>query len=708
MLKTPLKKLFLLFFLLPIFIQGAVGTITGTITSASTGEVIPYAGVTMTTAGGTSISTSANSSGVYLLGNLDPDSYTFAAGGPSGSTEYQIFQTNVTISSGATTTQNAALLDKPGSVQGRVTADPEGTGLAATVTFRTNGIVVATANCSSTGDYGIFTLPPDIYSVTASYTGRTDQSKGLSVIPGGFSTDFDFSLTAAPATISGTVTDAATTDPIDGALLSLSLNGTIISQTTTDSSGNYSFTGLGANTYTVAVAEASYQGDKKTVTTTAGVTSTINFDLEPDSASILGTVLDSLSNLPLEGAIVVLIEDGRQIQNTLTSSLGTYTFFGVAPGQVTVQASETGYSTRANSFIIAALESVTNNFSLDEGADSLSGYITDSSTTMGIVSASVVLYKGTGQVASAITGSNGSYFIGGLSTGNYTVVVTDPSYITKAQVQSIVTGTNTLSLSLTQASSSGTIAGNVVNSGATAVDDALILITQDGHVVSQSLTNSTGNYSIPNLAPGEYFVQVKQDGYISQVLPATVTTGTTTVNFTLQSGVNTISGLISDQITSDGLSGALALINISSSAYFESTFTDPEGNYSLLGVPSGVFSITGSEPDYVTASTGFVSESNIALDPVDSPPQQVVGSVLVNNFFLYSDRIHQITWSPSVTSSVIGYRLYSARTLLATYSLSDPFIYQAHNTSPNSIIFYQLYAVNSDGRESSGVQLSLK
>jgi hypothetical protein len=113
--------------------------------------------------------------------------------------------------------------------------------------------------------------------------------------------------------------------------------------TTTDSSGDYSFTGLAAGSYHVVQVPSS--GDtvttpssgEQTVAVVGGQTSVADFtDMAPLTAVISGTVTN-VNQTPIAGATVFLDTNNNGVldsgeTSTTTSSSGTYSFTGLAGG----------------------------------------------------------------------------------------------------------------------------------------------------------------------------------------------------------------------------------------------------------------------------------------------------------------------------------------------------------------------------------------
>lgn len=79
-------------------------------------------------------------------------------------------------------------------------------------------------------------------------------------------------------TLTGTVTDAITGEPIGNVTLTLSPTG---KSTTTGSDGNYEFTDLQANQYKIQARHSEYKTDTKTATVLAGETVRGDMQLTP-------------------------------------------------------------------------------------------------------------------------------------------------------------------------------------------------------------------------------------------------------------------------------------------------------------------------------------------------------------------------------------------------------------------------------------------
>jgi N-acetylneuraminic acid mutarotase len=175
---------------------------------------------------------------------------------------------------------------------GRLATDPANT-LAQGETTLFAGTGSQTDTSSRWGDYSDMTVDPsddctfwytnEYYATTSSFNWKTRIGS------------FKFpNCTAGPSgTLSGTVTDANTNDPIAGATVDASSGGQSLGSTSTDANGHYSIT-LPVGTYDVAFSAFGYHSDTKTgIDITDGDTTTVDDALTPaPSVTLSGTVTD--------------------------------------------------------------------------------------------------------------------------------------------------------------------------------------------------------------------------------------------------------------------------------------------------------------------------------------------------------------------------------------------------------------------------------
>jgi uncharacterized membrane protein len=391
----------------------------------------PIAGAQVDVTGPESRSASTNSTGYAVFLDLSTGDYTVT----TSATGYQSDSTTVT-------------LDQDKQIQIELTPIPpppttgtlNGTVTDASTTLPIQGATV-TANGQSTttdssGHYQI-TLDAGTYSVTAEKTGYLANTVTGVVIIAETTTTVDIALTPIPpppttGTLNGTVTNASTTLPIEGA--TVTANGEF---TTTDSSGHYQIT-LEAGTYSVTAEKTGYVA--KTVTDVviiAEETTTVDIALTPippppTTGTLNGTVTDASTTLPIQG--VTVTANGA---SSTTDAEGHYQI-EIAPGTYTVTASKSGYVSASKSATVTAGMTTTVNFSLEPIVPDFS--ISASPDSLTIVQGS----SGTSTIT--VTSLNGFNSAVGLSVSGAPTGVTATLSPTSATPPSDGSATSTLTV----------------------------------------------------------------------------------------------------------------------------------------------------------------------------------------------------------------------------------------------------------------------
>ena len=164
------------------------GSITGHVTDSTTHAAI--SGATVTISSGPSTTTDA--AGAYLFSNLNPAGYSLAASAGGHTTSGPAA---VTVTAGATTTQDFALVSTTGWISGHVRDSATSATISgATVSISGGG----STTTDSAGAYTLSGVAPGTYSVTASKTGYAPNTiSGVSVSAGVVTTQ-DIALTPNP------------------------------------------------------------------------------------------------------------------------------------------------------------------------------------------------------------------------------------------------------------------------------------------------------------------------------------------------------------------------------------------------------------------------------------------------------------------------------------------------------------------------------
>jgi len=482
--------------------------------------------------------------------------------------------------------------------------------------FKQNGIVIITwdesANGDSSGCCGLSSPGGHIATLVltsanaglGSFTGTGDHYGTLRAIEeaygvgllGGSSNAVNGDLTGAfghstTGSISGTVTDSVTAAVIAGASVSYSGskgNGS----TTTDSNGNYSFSGLSPGSYTVTASAPGHTTGSSPVTVTAGANATQNFALVPTVGSIGGTVTDAQTAAGIVGASVTCTCGG----SATTGTGGTYSITNVTPGNYSVTFSAAGYvSGTVNSVVVSAGHTTTESLALTEDG-SITGQVTDSATHAAIAGATVTC---TCQVGSATTNGSGSYsFLDVAPSSTYSMTFSANGYASQTVNNVVVTAGHATTESIALVAQPGGIGGNVTD-GTASTHPALTGVSVSCTCQAGSIsTDTSGNYSFASIAAGTYSLTFTDTGYATLTINNVVVTGgtTTTTNAALIED-GTLKGQVTDA-TAGGtpLSGA----TVTCTCQVGSATTDSGGSYSFTDVAPGTYSLTFAKTGYVT------------------------------------------------------------------------------------------------------------
>jgi hypothetical protein len=250
-----------------------------------------------------------------------------------------------------------------------------------------------------------------------------------------------FGANITPGSISGHVTDSSTGSAIAGASVSFSGGSAL-----TDSNGAYAFTGVPAGTYSLTASHSGYANATSSVTVSAGVAATLNFQLTPTVSTGPGTITGRVTNISTGGAVsgaTVSYSGG----STTTDTNGAYTFSGVAPGTYNVTASHTGFFNVTNPVTVSSGTTATLNFALATGGK-VAGTVTNSSGAA-LANASVKISGGS--IATTVTTttiSTGAYNSNWVPVGAYTVTVSAAGFSTQSKSVNVTTG-NTATLNFT-------------------------------------------------------------------------------------------------------------------------------------------------------------------------------------------------------------------------------------------------------------------
>jgi hypothetical protein len=355
-----------------------------------------------------------------------------------------------------------------------------------------NNDTVATTTTNSAGAYVVQDLNPGTYTFT--FTINSYQTLSLTVpVTANVASTVNASLTPATSGIQGTVTGSISQSPIPGA--TLSLTGPASLNTTTDSGGNFSFTGIPAGVYTGTLSSGIFS-QSISITANPGQVTTGNLVL--DTSSVAGVVTDQNGN-DLAGATVVLTGAQFTSSTVTTDSQGNY---------VVNRESNTGPMTITATFTTSGGQAYTGSEQINVAASPpqnvIPPIVINAASTVAVTvtnggspvnGASVTINYQSGSSAGPVTTSGGVATFGSAvlnspaTVSAYYVDSTGTVY-TASQSATFSAGANTLALSLSVANAgqSAIVPVYVTDQNGIPLIGAMVTIVYGGGMTSNPLT----------------------------------------------------------------------------------------------------------------------------------------------------------------------------------------------------------------------------
>jgi protocatechuate 3,4-dioxygenase beta subunit len=614
------------------------------------------------------VDTQTDSTGHYSFANVGPGTYSVQEVTQTGWTQTSANPPSFTPQSGQTFDNlnfgNFQLITISGQVFDDLNADGqqesgEGGLTGWTVQLEdTNGNVLASTSTDSNGDYSFSNLPAGSYLVRevvlSGWAQTTANPPAISVQSGQNASSVNFG-NAQQATISGQVFNDqngnGTQDSGDSGLASwtvqlLDKSGTVLTSTTTDGNGDFSFAGLSPGSYTVR--EVTQTGFAETTNNSIAVTAQSgqnitgiafgNFEL----ISISGQAFNDLNDDGLlesgepgvPGWTIELIDanTSKLLTSQTTDSGGNFAFPNLGPGNYRIrEVAQVGWAQSSTNPSDVSAQSGGNVSNVDFGdfqtANIVGSVFEDvhgsgtrlpedgplSGWTIQLVSEPA----GT-VVASTSTDATGAYAFSNVAPGSYMLNEIVPS----GWVQTAGPGLVTIVDATTKENGldfgnfrTVTIGGQafVDNNGDGIMDGAdaplpgimVALVRTSGTVVQTQTTNANGAFTFTGVGPGEFQVREQlgagQPWVQTTPNPATITTTSGAQVSGLLFGnfkTITISGsVLLDPVGSGVLSSAdpglagFTVQLIQAGVVQGSQITNSAGAYSFLGVGPGQYSL---------------------------------------------------------------------------------------------------------------------
>jgi hypothetical protein len=425
---------------------------------------------------------------------------------------------------------------------------------------------------------------------------------------------------------------------------------------TTNSSGEYTVSGLHTGEYKVQFTPeygsgnylGQYYKDQSSLEAAAAIavtvektTSEINAKLQT-GGQITGKVTNASTKADLEGIEVCPSATGGIFygQCATTNSSGEYTIIGLATGEYKVEFySNSGANFVTQYYNAKSTSTEGNAISVTAGATSsginaamvvggqITGKVTSATTKTGLGTVNVCATStGGGLGGCATTNASGEYTIVGLATGEYRVEFsmgdscgpsgcTPPNYLaqyynvkssySEAEPVSVTAGATTSGIDAAMVEG-GRITGKVTNSASKATVEGIQVCPQTvtgGYVGQCTATNSSGEYTISGLSPGEYKIEFYSNGGVYFTQYYNGKTSVSEASVVAVSAASTTSGIdaamveggrITGKVTSAASKAGIAGVEVCAETetfFGQCATTNASGEYTLSGLAGGEYSV---------------------------------------------------------------------------------------------------------------------
>ena len=500
----------------------------------------PLDGVTVSLSGkGEDMSVTTNPAGQWSFDRLHAGDYSVAITGfDRDEFGFDVTSENVTVALKETATvEFEGILLRTAAIEGEVTVKGDALpGVTVTIAGGPKDEEFE-AKTNTAGMYEVGDLHAGDYSVTIS--GYDTDEYGFKVTTKSVSVGLRETAEVAfdgillrTAGVSGRVT--IDDEPMGG--LTVTLAGEEDRSGSTNSDGQYAFSGLAAGDYTLTL--SGYDTDEYEFDP-----SMMDVELELDEAAIanfggrslrtvvvMGTVSaegDALMNVGVTLIKVIGTNTGEVLDAMITDEDGGYMFDQLLAGVYRIELGDTDdeydFATKSRMGSVETDETATWNFDADIiRTASVGGEVTVDGEGMGDVMVTLTGDHDTDEEME--TDSDGGYMFDGLRKGVYTVTIENPDDGT----YDFPNTSRSVTLSVGQEQDDISFAGSMLRrasiSGQVHVEgDGLegVTVTLDGDTEDEMMTDGNGEYNFPGLASGDYEVSIEnpdEDAYVFDVM----------------------------------------------------------------------------------------------------------------------------------------------------------------------------------------------
>jgi|GEM_PF-1438631 len=531
--------------------------------------------------------------------------------------------------------------DRTGDLRGNVSFDDvDGSTRSiqdATVTVGDN---VATTSTNSSGEYAFSNLFIGTYEVTAEQSGFTTGNTTVEIeedskTPGNITLEPQYGI------VEGSVVDQDG-DPIEGATITSEV---LERETTTDADGEYRLENVLAVQQDFTADADGFSSQRQLTTISEDSTVTLDFSLTENVREISGTVFDSSTDDPIDGATVTIEETG---QTRTTAEDGTYSFENAPQQQLTLTAEADGYVAETTETAGDDSADLPNfDFNLEQNIGQFNGTIADADDEFALEAETTITATRVSDdetFSTTVTPGDGDdpgteypYELS-VEPGEYTIVAEADGYEddTFEGTVDIEAGDNITGVDFEMVALPGEIEGRVVDrDSGDGIGDATVTIEELGLSVDAEPSNLAGDFVFEEVPRGTYAVTADAPEYQPRSEEVQVGPGQTVEqNFPLEGPPNAIIASNAVLDSNDRLERSFEVTNSSGQVFaFTINLDDDEGGVIELDIGNNedtdaTLILTDSSVDEIQTSSGvnlldsstYQTDNGIRIPPTDYDP----------------------------------------------------------------------------------------
>jgi|GEM_PF-2937694 len=576
-------------------------SLSGVITDAETGEVIPGIIINLHAGPGMHYTAVSAEDGSYLIEGIFEGVYSLNA--HAEDMEYMHFQTEIEILEDTVfDIQMQAYVAGDLVLSGTITSEETGEPLSEIMVhlFGENipgNMFIGISD--ETGYYEITDIAPGIYQLTImGMQGMVLFEEELEILE---NMTYDIVLgenQGGEGSLSGGVINAETGEFIPGVEILLQHGGEAI-ETVSDEAGNYSFENISSGNYHVIVGLNGFLQFNEMIQIEGDVTFDISLvPFEQGELSLSGVVTDAETGEALPGIIINLHAGPGMHYTAISTEDGSYLIEGLFEGVYSLNAMSEDMEYMHFQTEIEILENTVFDIQMQAyvaGDLVLSGTITSEETGEPLSEIMVHLFGENipGNMLMGISDETGYYVIDGIAPGIYqlTIMGMQGMVLFVEEIEILENMTYDIVLGENQGGE-GSLSGVVINAETGEFIPGVTVYLTHGWETYETISGEDGSYAFENIESGNYHVIAGLEGYL-QFNEMIQIDGDVVLEIVLvpyETGEYSLSGTVTNSVTGEVIQGVHIQV-FGEQGQPGNDMTDEAGYYEVNGLYEGVYQL---------------------------------------------------------------------------------------------------------------------